>query len=248
MSLSTKTVSVNRQEKTEELLKHHDWKFKLIQEENPLFSPKCAYVPKGMNEMHIGFFASEVKKARDIYVEFASIDLDPEDPDRTLYKWRFNPHFNEEYERTEPGTNGHFRYLVPVSELVKIEFEKEEPTQTIKPLNVKEVQSHPNYSKIITKIIDKVNVGVKARPGYTDFNLVAYSRNNKLPIETIKQIVDDNLYSSLVDVSKVYKISISDILDSVKFIDDRIDWGQLNITLDEIIETVVDEILPYIKK
>jgi hypothetical protein len=126
MSLSTKTVSVNRQEKTEELLKHHDWKFKLIQEENPLFIPKCAYVPKGMNEMHIGFFASEVKKARDIYVEFASIDLDPEDPDRTLYKWRFNPHFNEEYERTEPGTNGHFRYLVPVSELVKIEFEQED--------------------------------------------------------------------------------------------------------------------------
>jgi len=125
---------------------------------------------------------------------------------------------------------------------------KEEPTQTIQPLNIKEVQSHPNYSKIITKIIDKVNVGVKARPGYQDFNLVAYSRNNKLPIETIKQIVDDNLYSSLVDVSKVYKISISDILDSVKFIDDRIDWGQLNITLDEIIETVVDEILPYIKK
>ena len=129
MSLSTKATTVNRQEKTEELLKHHDWKFQLIQEESPLFIPKCAYIPKGMNELHIGFFASEVKKGKDIYTEFTSIDLDPEDPDRTLYRWRFNPHYDEEYERTEPGANGHFRYLVPVSELVKIEFEKEEPTQ-----------------------------------------------------------------------------------------------------------------------
>lgn len=129
MSLSTKVTTVNRQEKTEELLKHHDWKFKLIQEDSPLFIPKCAYIPKGMNELHVGFFLSEVKKGKDIYTEFTSIDLDPEDPDRALYKWRFNPHYDEEYERTEPGANGHFRYLVPVSELVKIEIEKEEPTQ-----------------------------------------------------------------------------------------------------------------------
>jgi hypothetical protein len=131
----------------------------------------------------------------------------------------------------------------------KENIEPKENTQTIQPTtNIKEIQSHPNYSKIITKIIDKVNLKVKETPGYSDFNLVAYSRNNKLPIETVKQIVDDNLYSSLVDVSKVYKISIDNILDTVKFIDDRIDWGQLNITLDEIIDSVVDEIIPYIKR
>ncbi len=128
-----------------------------------------------------------------------------------------------------------------------------EPTtpqpKTIQPTaNKEDFQSHSNYSKIITKIIDKVNLKVKEKPGYSDFNLVSYSRNNKLPIETFKQIVDDNLYSSLVDVSKVYKIGIPEILDTVKFIDDRIDWGQLNITLDEIIDSVVDEIIPYIKR
>ena len=127
MSLTTKVTTVNRQEKTEELLKHHDWKFKLLQEDSPLFIPKCAYVPKGMSELHIGFFASEVKKGRDIYTEFTSIDLDPEDPTRTLYKWRFNPHYEEEYEKTDPGPNGHFRYLVPVSELIKVEIVPEEP-------------------------------------------------------------------------------------------------------------------------
>lgn len=147
MSLSTKPT-VNRQEKTEELMQHHDWKFKLIQEENPLFIPKCAYIPKGMSETHIGFFQSEVKKGRDIYTEFTSIDLEPEDPKRILYKWRFNPHYEEEYEKTEPAANGHYRYLVPVSELVKIEnltVETETPTQG---------SLFPNFDAIIDPDMD----------------------------------------------------------------------------------------------
>lgn len=125
MSLSTKST-VNRQEKTEELIKHHQWKFDLLREDSPLFIPKCAYYPKGKNEHHIGFFPSEVRKGRDIYTEFTSIDLDPEDANRTLYKWRYNPHYEEEYDKTEIVGNNQFRYLVPVSELVKIEFDPEE--------------------------------------------------------------------------------------------------------------------------
>jgi hypothetical protein len=70
------------------------------------------------------------KKGKDIYTEFTSIDLEPEDPTRTLYKWRFNPHYEEEYDKTDPAPNGHFRYLIPISELIKVEFEKpsEAPT------------------------------------------------------------------------------------------------------------------------
>ncbi len=43
--------------------------------------------------------------------------------------FRFNPHYDEEYEKTEPAANGHFRYLVPVSELIKIDVQQpvEEP-------------------------------------------------------------------------------------------------------------------------
>jgi len=128
MSLTTKSTSVNRQEKTEELIKHHDWKFKIIQEENPLFIPKCAYFPKGKTEMCLGFFQSELRKGKDIYTEFTSIDLEPEDPSRTLYKWRYNPHFEEEYDKTEPSANSttSVRYLIPVSELIKIEIQQEE--------------------------------------------------------------------------------------------------------------------------
>jgi hypothetical protein len=140
MSIQTKSTGVNRQEKTEELIKYHDWKFKMIQEDNPLFIPKCAYFPKGKNEMHIGFFASEMRKGRDIYTEFTSIDLEPEDPNRQLYKWRFNPHFEEEYDKTDPGPNGHFRYLVPVSELTVIDMQRDEPEQG---------SLFPNFDEII---------------------------------------------------------------------------------------------------
>ena len=48
-------------------------------------------------------------------------------PQRKLYKWRYNPHFNEEYDKTEPNPiSGHVRYLVPIEELVIIEKPKAE--------------------------------------------------------------------------------------------------------------------------
>jgi len=142
MSLTTKPT-INRQEKTEDLLAFHEWKFKFLGEDTVVFIPKCAYQPKGMSELHIGFFLSEIKKGKDIYTEFTSIDLDPEDPDRTLYKWRFNPHYDEEYEKTEPAANGHFRYLVPVSELIKIEMEQ-----------AVEVSEFPDFDEIMDPDLD----------------------------------------------------------------------------------------------
>jgi hypothetical protein len=143
MSLSTKNPSINRQEKTEELIKHHDWKFKLIQEDNPLFIPKCAYIPKGKTEHFIGVFPSEVKRGRDIYTEFTSIDLEPEDQNRTLYKWRFNPHYDEEYEKTETnGSPTNFRYLIPVSELIKIEIEDDDDEPQV-------INQFPDFDEIM---------------------------------------------------------------------------------------------------
>lgn len=83
--------------------------------------PKLAYRPSGKTDLHISFFYSEISKGQDVYVEFTDRNNVPEDPDRTLYLWKFNPHFEEEYEKTEPtaGT-GHVRYLVPVEELKTI--------------------------------------------------------------------------------------------------------------------------------
>jgi hypothetical protein len=124
MSLSTKEP-LNRKDKTEALFKEHEYKFKLLDISNPLFIPKCAYKPYGGVELVIGFFPSELKKGEDIYTEFVSIELDSEDPARTLYKWRYNPHYDTEYATTEPNAKGDVRYLIPVAELIKIEITPE---------------------------------------------------------------------------------------------------------------------------
>lgn len=115
------TGNINRKEKTAELIKFHEKKFITNGINEPKFIPKCAYQPRGLDGLHLGFFESELKKPADIYTEFVSIELDPEDPDRNLYKWRYNPHYAEEYEATKPNANGHVRYLIPVAELIKIE-------------------------------------------------------------------------------------------------------------------------------
>jgi len=145
MSLTTKSSSVNRKEKTELLFKHHEWKFKLLGEDDPLFIAKVAYPPPGKNEYFIGVFPSEIRKGKDIYTEFTSSDLDVEDPERTLYKWRYNPHYEEEYEKTEVSATGSFRYLIPVAELVKIQFD-EEPTS--------EPALFPNFEEIMNPDLD----------------------------------------------------------------------------------------------
>lgn len=141
MSLSTKDP-VNRKEKTLELFQEHAYKFELLDIGDPLFIPKCAYKPYGGSEHVIGFFLNEIKRGEDIYTEFASIELEPEDPNRTLYKWRYNPHYATEYATTEPNAKGDVRYLVPVAELIKIEITKED-------LIPKQQELFPDFDEIM---------------------------------------------------------------------------------------------------
>ena len=99
-----------------ELRKEHEDYFKSIDSPNALYIPKMAYRPSGKDELHIGFFPSEMNKNVDIYTEFVSIDYVSEDPKRTLYLLKFNPHWEEEYELITSNA-GFERHIIPVSEL-----------------------------------------------------------------------------------------------------------------------------------
>lgn len=92
--------------------------------------PKLAYRPTGKTDVHISFFHSEISRGQDLFIEFSNRDNVPEDINRTLYLWRFNPHYDEEYEKTEPDARtGNIRYLVPVDELKVIKkYSISEPT------------------------------------------------------------------------------------------------------------------------
>lgn len=127
MSISTTDKPEDKREKLKKLREFHQVALTESGATDGLFIPKMAYRPYGKTELHIAFFASEISKGEDVYLEFTSKDLVPEDPERRLYKWRFNPHFEEEYEKTEPNpTTGHVRYLVPVDELTIIKTQKKE--------------------------------------------------------------------------------------------------------------------------
>jgi len=120
MGLSTKNIS-GRRNQVAELKKKHESLFESKGIENAKFIPKMAYIPTGGTDRIIAFFPSEIQGGEDIYTEFVSNVNVPEDPERTLWKWPFNPEYDTEYQKSEPHpATGHVRYLVPVDELMSV--------------------------------------------------------------------------------------------------------------------------------
>jgi len=112
MSISTeerkKRISILREE-------HEDY-FQTSGNINALYYPKMAYRPSGKDDLHVTFFPSELEKEEDIYTEFVSIDYVSEDPKRTLYIVKHNPHWKSEYELIT-SNKGFVRHMIPVNEL-----------------------------------------------------------------------------------------------------------------------------------
>lgn len=106
-----------RKKRITELKEHQQPLLDALGVSGALFFPKMSYRPKGKDELYVSFFPSELKRGYDIYTEFVSREYEAEDPERTLWKWRFNPHWEEEYEATSEVQP---RYLIPVSELIKV--------------------------------------------------------------------------------------------------------------------------------
>ncbi len=105
-----------RKKKVAKLREEHEDYFQTDGIINALYIPKMAYRPSGKDELHVSFFPSELEKSEDIYTEFVSIDYDTEDPKRTLYLHKHNPHWKSEYELII-SNSGFQRHLIPVSEL-----------------------------------------------------------------------------------------------------------------------------------
>ena len=105
-----------RKEKVAALREEHEDYFQTEGKINALYIPKMAYRPKGKDELYVSFFPSELEKDENIYTEFVSIDYDIEDPKRTLYLHKYNPHWKNEYELIT-SSSGFQRHLIPVNEL-----------------------------------------------------------------------------------------------------------------------------------
>lgn len=135
-----------RKRKVDDLRKDHEDYFQTMGIINAEFIPKMAHRPSGKDDLHLGFFPSELEKEVDIYTEFVSIDYASEDPKRTLYLLRHNPHWKEEFELIE-SNKGYKRHMVAVNELKVINDiltrsnEKEAPKGGV--INTKSINENP---------------------------------------------------------------------------------------------------------
>ena len=100
-----------RKAKVNDLRKQH-----VSLKSDDLYIPKMAYRPSGKDELYVSFFPSELQKNKDIYTEFVSIEYNSEDPKRTLYLWKYNPNWKEDYELVV-SNSGFERHIIPVSTL-----------------------------------------------------------------------------------------------------------------------------------
>jgi len=103
--------------------------FKAIGIADPFFSIKTAFFKKGKYGRQCQFFEWELKKQEDIYIEFydnvyddngKSTDIIPMNEDRQLFKLKYNPYYEEEFDMImnyDSQGNPDKKYLVPVSEM-----------------------------------------------------------------------------------------------------------------------------------
>jgi len=126
MNTKTKLTPLARKEKVQELKKFHEQTFKELNVSDPVYIPKMAHFASGLQGLHMGFFESEINHGQDVYTEKVSKIMESEDPQRVLYKYKYNPHFQEEYSTSAPVSTGNVRYLVPVEELEIVDSSKVE--------------------------------------------------------------------------------------------------------------------------
>jgi hypothetical protein len=142
--------TVTTEDKKENLKKLREFHKKALEEkgvqETSLIG-KMAYRPSGKVDKYVSFFHSEITKGNDVYLEFTDRFNVPEDSDRTLYLYRFNPHFDEEYEKVGGEDVTSLRYLVPVAELETVK--KYSPEAVIAPkgekIKVSEVKTEFDF-------------------------------------------------------------------------------------------------------
>lgn len=108
---------IDRKQATADLRVYHQSTFNALGIPDAIFIPKMAHYVKGAQGIHVGFFDSELNHEQDIYIEKVNINLESEDPNRTLYKVKFNPYFKEEYFAPVPLDGKPMKYFVPVEEM-----------------------------------------------------------------------------------------------------------------------------------
>jgi len=149
-----------RKEKVGKLREEHEDYFQTIGNIKALYIPKMAYRPSGKDELYVSFFPSELEKGEDIYTEFVSINYESEDPKRTLYLHKHNPHWKQEYELIT-SNSGFERHLIPVSELQIINDVTNRKEEEIKTIFELDDLPNPDDTDPMIKVLTRIAVALE---------------------------------------------------------------------------------------
>jgi len=133
------------------------------------FICKMAYVPTGKTERFISLFPSEISRGEDVYIEFTSRELNPEDPNRCLYKYKNNPHYDTEYEKIGIATATGIRYLVPIAELITIRNYTLEPKSTSVEAIISGIEKYQDLPLEDMTLLDYIAIHLKAPVSNKEF-------------------------------------------------------------------------------
>jgi hypothetical protein len=116
----TKPTTFNREELVKEMLSYHEPAFHMLSEDKPLFYPKNSFMWN--DEMHVSLMKTELTSPV-FYTELVDDNYKPADPNRTLYLFRGDSNYvNEYFNKTEQSKVGEYkRYFVPLQEFQKVD-------------------------------------------------------------------------------------------------------------------------------
>lgn len=117
-------IKMSRQSKVDQLREYHQDTFNALGVPDAYFDSKAARMMVGENR--IGFFESQLKKGVDIYFEINDFSQNIIDPERPLYKLKYDPHYtsNSKYEYVHDTPVGP-QYYVMVKDLEVVEVDYE---------------------------------------------------------------------------------------------------------------------------
>ena len=112
---STPTAE-DKRERKEKLREYHQAVLNTLGGPKARFVAKTPYVVQPHPGKMVAFFQNEITPGQDMFVEFVSKDYLPEDPERTLYRFKFELDYTTKYPKLDKKPGLDDRYLVSVSE------------------------------------------------------------------------------------------------------------------------------------
>jgi len=117
-SMTDDEKTVYRQIKLKEIQEYNKYFIDDIGINKSDFNMKTPFTHKG--KVVVSLFVNEFEKPNGYYIELIDADLNPTDPDRTIYRLPYTEDYLKKYEKDEKKSSSKEKYLVPLSDFTKM--------------------------------------------------------------------------------------------------------------------------------